>query len=168
MLRYLLLILAALLAAVVVVALVFVVGMRRRSPTVRRLVRGFARTVVNPRMLRTAGTPGAPASVIHHVGRRTGRPYRTPVQAAPTVEGFVIALPYGTSSNWVRNVLAAGSATLVHEGVTHRVHHPEVVPLAPMNAHFPVKDQRAHEWFRLDQCVRLRVDRDTPPDAAAG
>lgn len=168
MLGLLLLVVAGLLAGLTVVATVFVVGMRRKSPTVRRLVRGFARTVVNPRMLRTAGRPGAQAAVIHHVGRRTGRSYRTPVVAEPTDDGFVIALPYGTTSNWVKNVLATGSATLVDEGVSYRVHHPEIVPLAVMATCFPEKERRSHERFRIDQCVRLRIDQDGPTDVPAG
>ena len=52
---------------------------------------------------------------------------------APTRDGFVIALPYGTSANRVRNVLAARSATLVTEGVRHRVRRPEVLPLEAMD-----------------------------------
>jgi hypothetical protein len=43
---------------------------------------------------------------------------------------FVIVLPYGPGADWVRNVLAHGSATLVHEGRTVRVDQPVVVPLA--------------------------------------
>ncbi len=162
-------VIAGLVLALAAVGLVYVVGMRRKSPMVLRGVRWFSRSVVNPRMMRTAGTPGAYASVIGHVGRRTGRAYRTPVVAEPTDDGFVIALPYGTTSNWVKNVLAGGSATIVHEGSTYRVDRPEVVPMALTVDHFPVKDQRAHARFRIDQCVRLRrVDRQGPPRQVAG
>lgn len=149
-------ILAVVVIAVAATGVVFFVGMRRRSPAVLGMVRRFSRTVVNPRMLKTAGTPGAYASLMLNAGRRTGREYRTPVVAAPTADGFVIALPYGTTSNWVRNVLASGSATLVHEGETHRVDQPEIVPLALMNKHFPEKERRSHTRFRVNQCMRLR------------
>jgi deazaflavin-dependent oxidoreductase (nitroreductase family) len=156
-------IVAVVIVAVAVIGVVFVVGMRRRSPVVLGAVRRFSRTVVNPRMLKTAGTPGAYASLIHHVGRRTGRAYRTPVVAAPTADGFVIALPYGTTSNWVRNVLASGSATLVHEGTTHSLDRPEIVPLGPVNEHFPQKERRSHTRFRVEHCMRLRrADRIEP------
>jgi deazaflavin-dependent oxidoreductase (nitroreductase family) len=142
--------------ALALIGIVFVAGMRRKSPAVLRTVRRFNRVIVNPRTLATAGTPGAYASVIGHVGRRTGRPYRTPVVAEPTDDGFVIALPYGTTSNWVKNVLARGSATLVDEGATYRVDRPEIVPLALMADHFPTKDRRNFARFRVDQCLRLR------------
>ena len=149
-------ILGGLIVALAAVGVVFVAGMRKKSPTVLRTVRRFNRAVVNPHMLATAGTPGAYASVIRHVGRRTGRAYETPVVAEPTGNGFVIALPYGTTANWVKNVLASGSATIVDEGTTYRVDRPEVVPLGLMADHFPAKDRRTLARFRVDQCVRLR------------
>lgn len=138
------------------IGVAFFVGLRRKSPTVRRLVRAFARAVVNPRILASAGTPGAYASIVEHIGRTSGRPYRTPVVAEPTDDGFVIALPYGTTSNWVKNVLATGFATVVHEGVTYPVDRPEIAPLAPMAHLFPPKEQRTHDRFRVGQCLVLR------------
>lgn len=163
MLKVLLAVLVAVVVVLVAVGLVYVVGMRRKSPAVVRAVRGFSRSVVNPRMLKTAGTPGAYASVVEHVGRRTGRAYRTPVVAEPTDDGFVIALPYGTTSNWVRNVLAADSATIVHEGGTYEVDQPELVPMDGVAHWFPEKDRRAHARFKVDRCVQLRrVDGDAP------
>jgi deazaflavin-dependent oxidoreductase (nitroreductase family) len=149
-------VLGTLILALAVIGVVFVAGMRRKSPAVLRTVRRFNRAIVNPRALKTAGTPGAYASVIHHVGRTTGRAYRTPVAAEPTGDGFVIALPYGTTANWVKNVLASGSATIVDEGASYRVDHPEIVPLAGVLDHFPVKDRKGLARFRVDQCVRVR------------
>jgi hypothetical protein len=159
-----------LVAAILMLAapvVVLFVGMRSRSPVVLGAVRRFSRSVVNPRMLKTAGRPGAYASLVLNRGRRTGREYRTPVVAVPADDGFVIALPYGTTSNWVRNVLASGSATLINEGVTYEVDRPEIVPLTAMNHHFPEKEQRSHTRFRVESCLRLRTadQRDPPPSA---
>jgi hypothetical protein len=156
MLTLIAMVLGAVVIAFVATGIVFFVGMRGKSPTVRRAVRRFNRAVVNPRVLATAGTPGAYASVIRHVGRTTGRRYQTPVVAEPTDDGFVIALPYGTTSNWVKNVLASGSAILVDEGTAYRVDRPELVPIALTADHFPVKDRRNLARFRVDQCLRLR------------
>jgi hypothetical protein len=150
-------VLGGLIVALAAIGIVFIVGMRRKSPAVLRLVRHFNRAVVNPRMFATAGTPGAYASVNHHVGRTTGRPYQTRVVAEPTGDGFVIALPYGTAANWVKNALATGSAKIVDEGTAYRVDRPEIVALALVAEHFPVKDRRNHDRFRVDQCLRLRL-----------
>ena len=46
--------------------------------------------------------------ILTHVGRKSGRVYRTPVNVFRVPEGFLIALTYGRESEWVRNVLAAG------------------------------------------------------------
>lgn len=50
--------------------------------------------------------------VVVHRGRRSGREYRTPVNAFRTPEGYVVALTYGVG-DWTRNVLAAGGCELV-------------------------------------------------------
>jgi deazaflavin-dependent oxidoreductase (nitroreductase family) len=49
---------------------------------------------------------------IEHVGRHTGRPYRTPVMAfrGRDRRQLVFALTYGPDTRWARNVLAAGGA----------------------------------------------------------
>ena len=54
--------------------------------------------------------------VVVHRGRRTGRAYRTPVNVFPAGTGYVIALTYGPDTDWVKNVLAAGSCELRTRG----------------------------------------------------
>ncbi|MEN3303977.1 MAG: hypothetical protein V7603_179 [Micromonosporaceae bacterium] len=58
--------------------------------------------------------------VILHRGRRSGQPYRTPVNMFRLPHGYVVALTYGPDSDWVRNVLAAGGCDLLVRG--RRVH----------------------------------------------
>lgn len=158
---------AALTAAGGALAAAFVVGMRRKSPALLRTVRRMNRAVFNPDQMKTAGTPGAYASVIRHVGRSSGRRYETPVGAAPTDDGFAIALPYGTQPDWLRNVLAAGSATLVHEGATYEVDQPEVVALAEVDEAFEPKARRTHQLFGIDEALRLhRVEQGRSSDPA--
>jgi deazaflavin-dependent oxidoreductase (nitroreductase family) len=50
--------------------------------------------------------------LVHHRGRRSGRAYRTPVKVFRSGENYLISLPYGADSDWVRNVLAAGRCEL--------------------------------------------------------
>src|SRR5712692_4120219 len=50
--------------------------------------------------------------VLTHVGRKSGRVYRTPVNVFRAPEGFLIALTYGRESEWVRNVVDAGTCQL--------------------------------------------------------
>jgi len=69
----------ALLLGLLTVVIVFVLRMRARSQRVLNAVRRVNRAIVNPRQMRSAGTPGAYASVIRHRGRTSGRPYETPL-----------------------------------------------------------------------------------------
>jgi len=140
----------------VAIGVVFFVGMRTGSPLVRDVVRWFNRAFGNPYQMKTAGTPGAYASVIRHVGRTTGRSYETPMVPFATEDGFVIALPYGSGTDWLKNVMASGSATIVHEGDTYRVDQPELVPTARAAPYMPAKEQRALRRFAIDQCLRVR------------
>ena len=146
----------ALSLGLVAAAIAFMLGMRARSRPLLDAVRRFNRAVSNPRQMRSAGTPGAYASVIRHTGRTSGRPYATPVGAVATEDGFVIALVYGWNTDWLQNVLASGSATLVHEGHTFRVDHPEVLPIEAAAAYLSASDRRLHRWFGINQCLRVR------------
>lgn len=51
-------------------------------------------------------------ALLSHTGRRSGRTYRTPVNAFRGGHGYRIALTYGAESDWVRNVMAAGGCTI--------------------------------------------------------
>jgi deazaflavin-dependent oxidoreductase (nitroreductase family) len=154
MVQWLLIAVGALVGGFVLLLLAFVFGMRAKSPVVLKAVRRFNRRFVNPRQMKTAGTPGSYAGVIRHLGRRSGRAYETPVGPFAAADGFVIALPYGTSSDWVKNVLAAGSATLVTEGETYDVDEPEIVPLSDVVDVLPSRERRNLRLFGVEQALR--------------
>ena len=61
----------------------------------------------NPRQMRKGKRP-----VVVHTGRSSGTTYRTPLDAHLTKDGYVLVVRYGPGSDWVRNTLAAGGATL--------------------------------------------------------
>jgi deazaflavin-dependent oxidoreductase (nitroreductase family) len=161
---------AGLILAVAACWVLFVVAMRSKCRPVIDAVRRVNRSLANREELRTAGQPGAWASVVHHVGRTTGTPYRTPVVAAATTDGFVIGLPYGTRADWVRNVLAAGSAVVESDGDTYRVDRPEVVAAVAADPYFPPKEQRKHRLYGVDDFLLLRhahPDGGFPADSVA-
>ena len=54
--------------------------------------------------------------VVVHRGRTSGREYRTPVNVFPSDDGFVVALTYGSRTDWVRSVLAAGGCRIRTRG----------------------------------------------------
>jgi deazaflavin-dependent oxidoreductase (nitroreductase family) len=62
-----------------------------------------------------------PLAVIHHVGRRSGRAYQTPVMAFPTADGWVVALFYGDDVQWLQNARGPGGVVLSRAGERHEV-----------------------------------------------
>ncbi|MFD1813738.1 nitroreductase family deazaflavin-dependent oxidoreductase [Rhodococcus gannanensis] len=83
-------------------------------PLPRRLAR-FNRVATNRLALLVHGwTPGC--GIVLHRGRRTGRLYRTPVNVFRHAGGVRIALTYGEGSDWVRNVLSAGTVDVLTRG----------------------------------------------------
>ena len=168
MLMHLATLAGALLLGLGAIALVFVLGMRAKSPLVLRPLIGLQRAILNPRQMRSAGTPGASAAVIRHHGRVSGRPYATPVGVVVADGGFAIALPYGSRAHWLRNVLASGSATIVHEGHTYQVDHPEIVPMRTVEGRFTAGDQKSFRWFAVDQALLVRRAQPVAATRSAG
>jgi hypothetical protein len=87
----------------------------------------FARTTA-PAMRLMAGRRWFPAwAVVRHRGRTTGRDLAVPVAVVVTPDSFVINLPWGPRTNWVRNVLAADGCTLRWRGADHPVAEPRII-----------------------------------------
>jgi deazaflavin-dependent oxidoreductase (nitroreductase family) len=143
------------LFALTAIGIVFVAGMRAKSPPVLNTVRRISRAT-KPLILKTAGQAGTSTSVIRHLGRFSGQEYETPVSALPTDDGFLIALPYGRNTDWLKNVLARGSATIVEQGTTYTVDDPKVVPLAEAEPDLPPDTLRGLHLFRVEECLRVR------------
>ncbi|MFE5672604.1 nitroreductase family deazaflavin-dependent oxidoreductase [Agromyces sp. NPDC056523] len=68
-------------------------------------------------------------AVIHHRGRRSGTDYATPIAIVPTTSrhDILIGLPWGAGTNWARNVVAAGGATLRWKGREVRAGEPRII-----------------------------------------
>jgi deazaflavin-dependent oxidoreductase (nitroreductase family) len=116
-----------------------------------------ATRAARPLALRSAGKDRSNTAIVVHAGRRSGRTYRTPVVAARDQDGFVIALPYGKRTDWAKNVLAKGSASLIAGGQTYEVDRPEVVPLADVSSSFRPKEQRLQKRFRVATALRVHL-----------
>ena len=148
-------IIGTLIGATVVLLGLLVAGMRWKLPPVLDAVRRMNRSLTNPRVMRTAGTEATQTSVIQHVGRKSGRTYETPVDIIETATGLLIALPYGTRADWLRNVMAAGSATVVTHGERVDVDRPTIVATADVAGQIPAKAMRTLRLFGVSQCLHL-------------
>lgn len=91
------------------------------------MIARFNKYVTNPIQRRWA--PYLPYyALIEHTGRKSGKAYRTPVMVFVEADALTVLLNYGTKSDWVRNIQAAGSATVVHRGKSYRLTEPRVLP----------------------------------------
>ena len=95
-------------------------------------------------------------AVIHTTGRRSGKPYATPIAVEPFGDGFVIGLPYGERVDWCRNVFAAGGATITWHGVDHRVTAPEIIDRAAADPAFPRPLRVALRLFGIKRFLRVQ------------
>ena len=112
------------------------------SWVVRNLMRPSTR-LLNPISVRLAGGPGfRMAGRVHHIGRRTGATYVTPVGVRVKDGKALIPLTFGNQSDWVRNVRDAGGATIEVHGKTYAMGAPAFINWsdAPdlVRANFPV------------------------------
>jgi deazaflavin-dependent oxidoreductase (nitroreductase family) len=91
----------------------------------KRWVAAFNLAVTNRITRFAARLPGF--GILAHVGRKSGRVYRTPVNVFRAPEGFLIALTYGRESEWVKNVLAVRGCELETRGVRYQLSAPTIV-----------------------------------------
>jgi hypothetical protein len=74
-------------------------------------------------------------------------------------DDFLVMLPYGSGTQWLRNVLAGGEATLLTEGRTVRVERPEIIPFSTVAERFSASDRRSSQLFAVTECLVLRPAR---------
>jgi deazaflavin-dependent oxidoreductase (nitroreductase family) len=153
------------IAAWVLLRLGSVWAFRTQNPAVIGLVKRFNRRWLNPWMLRHAGGRHWYAGRLDHRGRRTGRPYATPLWVDPVHEGFVIPLPYGRDVDWARNLLAAGEAVLQDHGARYRVGNPRIVPSADPLPELPGLTRRIVTMYGIREFMRVDVLPNVAPTA---
>jgi deazaflavin-dependent oxidoreductase (nitroreductase family) len=95
--------------------------------------------------------------VLIHVGRSSGYTHRTPLDAHRGESGYIFIVMYGSDSDWVQNVLAAGSATLAIDGDEFTLHAPRLIPkeeawtLLPMPIKAPPGFLKVTEYLHMDR-----------------
>jgi deazaflavin-dependent oxidoreductase (nitroreductase family) len=88
--------------------------------------RPFATRVINPLTRRFAGRLPS-FGILTYVGRTSGRTYHTPINVFRRGDQYVFFLTYGSDSQWVKNVVAAGGCSIRTRGRDIRLVEPEIV-----------------------------------------
>lgn len=100
-------------------------------------------------------------SIVRHTGRRSGRTFETPVAARRVADGFVVALAFGSSAHWYRNLVAAGHGVVLWRGADHPVDAPETIDAERAQAAFLPIQRAGLRLADIDGYILL-------PDAPAG
>ena len=130
----------------------------------KRWVAGFNQAVTNRISGRFAGRlPGF--GILTHVGRKSGRTYRTPVNVFRRGDEFLVALTYGRDAHWVQNVLSAGGCCLETRGISYQLCSPAIVH-DPSRRHFPVPAGIILRIIGAADFLRLSVAVLPPADGA--
>lgn len=94
--------------------------------------------------------------VVTHRGRKSGAEYRIPINVFRRDGGYLFCLTYGTDTDWVRNVRAAGGCTLLTGRRTYRLtnprleHHEQSLPELPWFVRTVLRLTKVHDYLQLD------------------
>ncbi|PSL05972.1 deazaflavin-dependent oxidoreductase (nitroreductase family) [Haloactinopolyspora alba] len=128
-------------------------SLRRR---LARFNRVFANRIVGGVIWRLPGF-----GQLCHRGRVSGQEYRTPVKVFRRDEQYVLSLPYGTDSDWVKNVVAAGGCELRTSRRRVRLTAPELYATAEEPA-VPAAVRAILNRLNAVDYLALKVAEDTP------
>lgn len=100
--------------------------------------------------------PGSGFGRIAHVGRHSGRAYRTPMLGFLDGNNIVFALTYGPGTQWVRNVLAAGACDFETRRGTRHLVEPRLFR-DPERRSVPPSVRRVLGWLHSDHFLEMRI-----------
>ena len=110
--------------------------------------------VFNPGQIKKGVSP-----VLTHVGRVSGRTFQTPLDAHPVDGGYIFILVYGSGSDWVKNIIAAGTASLRVEGEEIPLKSPRVITEEVAWELLPPTTKRPPKFLRISEYLQMDVSR---------
>jgi deazaflavin-dependent oxidoreductase (nitroreductase family) len=93
--------------------------------------------------------------ILAYRGRKSGTAYRTPLNVFRHGDDWVFALTYGSDVQWVKNVLAAGEATLEKGRKRIRLVEPELL-VDPERRLMPFPVRQVLRVMRVSEFLRMR------------
>ena len=120
-----------------------------------RAIARFNKRVTN-RFIEPIARRSSGFAVVHHVGRRSGAAYSTPVNLFAFDGHGIVALTYGPSADWVQNVLAAGGTVENSSGI-RPIDTAEIVDRAAAWPALPAIVRGALRTLRVRDFMRLSL-----------
>jgi deazaflavin-dependent oxidoreductase (nitroreductase family) len=139
----------AVIAIIIAIAASGILMMRFRKRWLAKINIAFTNRITS---LFAGWLPGF--GILTHVGRKSGRVYRTPINVFRASNGFIIALTYSSQSEWVKNVLAAGGCELKTCGKEYQLSSPIVVH-DPTRRRFPIPVRLVLRIVGADEYMEL-------------
>lgn len=127
------------------------------NQTILDRIRATNKRFTNKLLIHLCGKRFGHFAVLGHTGRRSGKLYRIPVIAEPIGNGFVIALTYGRKTDWLKNVLAAGGASLLWKNREYRLTRPEFIPQDTALGAFPGAFRQGLKMAGVRDYLRLEI-----------
>jgi deazaflavin-dependent oxidoreductase (nitroreductase family) len=125
------------------------------------IVRYFSTLFKKP-MITSIESGKSDCSIIYHTGRKSGRAYRTPVEAIFLGDEVLIGLVYGRKTDWLKNVLAQEGCSVFYKLQMYTATNPVILPvdsarelLPPGNTKIPKSGAIAGEYLHLQ--VKLQA-----------
>lgn len=118
--------------------------------------------VFNPRALK-----GDRWDVITHVGRSSGRTFRTPLEGHEVDGTVVFILVYGAKSDWVQNVLASGTASLRSGGENLELSSPRLIGESEAWRRLDGIAKRPPGFLKVNEFLQMDIARREPVELAA-
>ena len=118
-------------------------------------LRYFNKRVLNRVTGQVARSSWGPFCIIHHVGRRSGKPYETTIIAIPTAGSFVIALTYGPDVDWFRNIRAAGGCKILWHRQLYTIEKIEPMESRTALPYFPGFERMILRLVGIQHFVRM-------------
>ena len=110
---------------------------------------------INKRLFNPRALESGKWKVINHIGRSSGRHYRTPLDGFEVDGTYVFILVYGSRSDWVQNILASGSATLEANRELLELTSPRILPAATAWKILGEKPNTA--FVKVGECLQMDV-----------
>lgn len=117
---------------------------------------------INKRLFNPRALVNGQWEIVTHVGRSSGTTYRTPLDASEVDGTFVFILVYGSKSDWVRNILASGSALLETGEEIVELSSPRIVN---GEVAWPMLDgltKRPPGFLKIDEFLQMDIVSRTP------
>ena len=126
-------------------------------PTTRiRFLRPFTTRIFNRLSIHVAGWLPSFA-ILTHVGRKSGRTHRTPINVFRRGDHYVFALTYGSDVQWLKNIMAAGECWMRTRGRDIHLVEPELI-VDPDLRLMPRPVRLIGRFNRVTEFLRMRAD----------